>query len=246
MKIINIGIIGFGQIGSAVKELAQKKYKVFAKDINLDEIINNKIDILHLCFPFSKTFIKDAVNYINKIKPQLVIIESTVAPKTTQKIAKKIKAEICHSPVRGVHPHLLEGLKTFDKYIGPASLNSAKMASKYYRSLGLKVKMFDNSLTTELAKIMCTTYYGWNIIFEKELYKLCQKIGANFDQAYTTWNSEYNKGFSKLGMKYVVRPVLKHVDGPIGGHCVVPNCEILNKHLPNLISHTVTKSNPKK
>lgn len=246
MNIKNVGIIGFGQIGQAIKELASKKYRVYALDINLDEIKDNKIDILHLCFPFSKSFIKNAVGYINKIKPQLVIIESTVAPGTTQKIAKKIKTEICHSPVRGVHPHLLEGVKTFEKYIGPASPNSAKMASKYYRSLGVKVKIFDNSLTSELAKIMCTTYYGWNIIFEKEMYKLCQKTGANFDQAYTTWNKTYNKGFSKLGMKYVVRPVLKHVDGPIGGHCVVPNCEILNKHLPNLISRTVAKSNPKK
>lgn len=245
MKINNVGVIGFGQIGRAIKQLASKKYCVFAQDINLDEIKDNKIDVLHLCFPFSKSFVKDAVAYINKINPQLVIIESTVAPNTTLKIAKKIKAEICHSPVRGVHPHLLEGIETFEKYIGPASKNSARMALQYFRTLGVKVKIFDNSLTTELAKLMCTTYYGWNIIFEKEMYKLCQKTGVNFDQAYTVWNNTYNAGYRKLGMKYVTRPILKHVDGPIGGHCVVSNCEILNKHLPNLVSRTITKANPK-
>ena len=246
MKITNVGIVGFGQIGKAVKQLAVKKYKVYALDVNLDEIKNNKIDVLHLCFPFSDNFVKDAIKYINKINPKLVIIESTLAPKTTQKIAKKIKCEICHSPVRGVHPHLYEGIITFDKYIGPATKNSAKLASQYYRSLGVKVKIFDNSLTTEIAKLMCTTYYGWNIIFEKEMHKMCQKTGINFDQAYTIWNHEYNRGYAKLGMKYVVRPVLKHVDGPVGGHCVIPNCEILNKHLSNIISSTVSKSNPKK
>lgn len=240
---MNVGIIGNGEVGSAIKKVVEKKLKVFTKDRKTDFIKGQKIGVLHICIPYSAEFEKTVIEAIKKYNPKLTIIESTVAPGTTEKIYKKTKTLICHSPIRGVHPNLYEGIKTFVKYVGPTSKEAGKKASAYYKNLGIKTEIFKNSKTTEMAKLFDTTYYGWNIVFQKEMYKICQKNKIPFEEAYAQWNKTYNEGYTKLKMPHVVRPVLKNYLGKIGGHCIVPNCEILEKTLKNPISKTIIGRN---
>ena len=86
------------------------------------------------------------------------------------------------------------------------------------------------SKTTELAKLFCTTYYGLCIAWHAEMKKICDKEGIDFEKAVTDFNNTYNEGYAKLGMQNVVRPVLYPPAGAIGGHCIVPNAEILKKY----------------
>ena len=72
---------------------------------------------------------------------------------------------------------------------------------------------------------------------------ICKKNKIDFGEAYTQWNETYNQGYKKLGMNYVIRPVLKHIPGKIGGHCIISNCEILKKSVPNKITSFILKSN---
>ena len=240
---MNIGILGTGEVGSAIKKIVEKKHDVFTKDRKDDFIKKQKIAILHVCIPYSKQFIKIVIKTIKDYAPMLTIIESTVAPGTTDKIYRKTKSLICHSPIRGVHPNLYQGIKTFIKYIGPTLATAGKKAEEYYKKLGLKTEVFKNARTTEIAKLMDTTYYGWNIIFQKEMAKICNKNKISFEEAYTKWNQTYNHGYTKLKMPYVVRPVLKNYPGKIGGHCIIANCQILKKTLTNPISKIILKQN---
>lgn len=240
---MNIGILGIGEVGSAIKKIVEEKHKVFIADKKEDRITGNKIDILHICIPYSSLFIKTVIQAIDKYQPKLTIIESTTSPGTTDLIFQKTKRLICHSPIRGIHPNLIQGIKTFVKYIGPTSKKAGIIAQKYYQNLGIKTQLFKNAKTTEIAKLMDTTYYGWNIVFQKEMHQICQKNKTLFREAYTQWNETYNQGYKKLGMNYVIRPVLKHAPGKIGGHCIIPNCEILKQLLPNPISSLIVKLN---
>ena len=72
------------------------------------------------------------------------------------------------------------------------------------------------------------------------------KFGVNFDEAVTDFNKTYNEGYLKLGKKNVVRPVLFVDDKPIGGHCVVPNAEILNNNFKSEAVDLILKYKPKK
>ena len=240
---MNIGIIGTGDVGKAIKKIVEKKYHVFTKDRKNDYIKLQRIDILHICIPYSEKFISIVVKMIKHYTPTLTIIESTVAPGCTRKIYKKTKRLICHSPIRGGHPNLYKSIQTFIKYIGPTSKESGGEAQSYYKSLGLQTEVFANAETTEIAKLMDTTYYGWNIIFQKEMEKLCSKKNIAFQDAYTKWNQTYNKGYTKLKMPHVVRPVLKNIEGKIGGHCIISNCQILDSTLPNTLSTVILKQN---
>jgi len=219
-------IIGRGEIGNALFNILKKKFDVSIRDKNDD--VTGKFDVLHIAYPPIKNFVGVTKKYIKEYKPSLVIIHSTIAVGTT----KKIGTIAVHSPVRGIHPHLEKGMRMFVKYFGGSK---AKSAEKYFREVGVKTESFPSAETTELLKILDTTYYGWNIIFVKETKRICDKYKVDFDAVYTRANREYNRGYKKLGMSHVVRPVLRFIPGKIGGHCVIPNTKLLNDWLTNTL-----------
>ena len=57
----------------------------------------------------------------------------------------------------------------------------------------------------------------------------------DFDLIYTHANESYNKGYEKLGHPEYKKYILKHVDGKIGGHCVLQNCPFLDSWISSLI-----------
>jgi 3-hydroxyisobutyrate dehydrogenase-like beta-hydroxyacid dehydrogenase len=124
-----ISILGYGEVGKAIARFYSKP---FIKDLKRDDGLEGA-DILHVCLPWSQNFVKIVKNEIKKIRPKLTIIHSTVAPGTV----KKIGGSTVHSPVRGVHPHLFQGIKTFIKYIGADNKTAAGMAKKHLERLGI-------------------------------------------------------------------------------------------------------------
>ncbi|OGZ22926.1 MAG: hypothetical protein A3A08_02655, partial [Candidatus Nealsonbacteria bacterium RIFCSPLOWO2_01_FULL_41_9] len=222
-----IGILGYGEVGQAIAKLygstgsPQAKIKDLKRDDGLEGV-----EILHICIPWGNNFIKTVKEEIKRIRPKLTIIHSTVVPGTTQKIG----GAVVHSPVRGVHPKLFEGIKTFVKYIGADKKSAGQLAKSHLDSLGLKTKVFMPSITTEIGKILDTTYYGLVIAWHGEMKKICDGFGVDFEKAVTDFNQTYNEGYQKLGKTNVIRPVLYPPKGKIGGHCVCENAEILKKY----------------
>lgn len=217
-----IGILGYGEVGKAIAKFYKKP---LIKDLKRDDNLEN-LDILNICIPYSNNFIKIVKKQIKFSKPKLTIIHSTVAPGTT----KKIGSNIVHSPVRGVHPNLYPGIKIFVKYIGADNKKTGLLAQRHLRSLGIKTKLFMPSATTELGKLLSTTYYGLCIAWHGEMQKFCKKLKIDFDQAVTDFNTTYNQGYKKLKMPQVMRPALyPPKNNKIGGHCVIPNAKILQK-----------------
>lgn len=222
----NIGILGYGEVGKAIA-LFYNNPKI--KDLKRDDGLEG-VEILHICIPWSDKFVKIAVNEIKRIKPELVIIHSSVAPGTTKKISKLVKSMVVHSPIRGVHPYLHKGVKVFIKYVGADDKKSGELAEKHLKSLGIRTKLFMPSATTELGKLFDTTYYGLCIVWHGEMKEMCDKFKVDFDKSVTDFNQSYNEGYAKLGKKNVVRPVLYPPQKGKPKHCIVPNATILNKY----------------
>ena len=218
---MKIGILGYGEIGKALAKFYENP-KI--KDLDRDDDLNG-VEILHICIPWSENFIEIVKKEINEIHPKLTIIHSTISPETT----KKIGGMVVHSPVRGVHPNIYEGIKIFIKFIGADNKKAGKLAKEHFNRLGIKTRLFYPSTTTELGKLFDTTYYGLCIAYHGEMKKICDKYNVNFEKAVTDFNKTYNKGYKKLGKSNVVRPVLNPPEEYIGGHCIIPNAKILKK-----------------
>jgi len=226
-----VGILGNGEIGSSLAKF-YKNPKI--KDLKKDDGLLG-LDVLHICIPWSDKFIDIVSSQIKESTPKIIIIHSTVAPGTTKKLADKFNGMVVHSPVRGVHPFLFKGMKTFVKYVGAENKKAGDVAKKHLNSLGIKTKVFMPSSTTEALKLWDTTQYGWMIILNKEIKKWCDENRVDFEAVYAEANKTYNEGYKKLGRSEVQRPHLKNMPGKIGGHCVIPNCNILKSDISKII-----------
>jgi UDP-N-acetyl-D-mannosaminuronate dehydrogenase len=243
-----IGVIGIGEIGKAIVEIAGKKFVVCRKDLDFAEIGERKLDYLHICIPYSEEFLSVVVEAVKKYQPKLTVIHSTIAVGVTRNICKITKSAVIHSPVRGDHPHLARDIKRFTKFIGAIDSKSANFAKRHLSEMGVKdISLLESPEETELGKLLDTTYFAWNVIFCKLVGRLCNELNLDYENVYTKFNETYNKGY-KTTKPYVTRPVLKYVherdkNGGIGGHCLMENAQILDGALHLSITKFLIEQN---
>jgi len=212
-------IIGNGEVGKSLYNVLKRFHQVCIQDkeIKYDWVC----EVLHICFPYDSEFVNSVKAYTVIYRPKYVVIHSTVP------LGVSDKCGAYHSPIRGQHPNMEKGIKTFVKYLAPKSL----YLKKYFEKCGIKVRLVGSTTTTEALKLWDTTQYADFIRLEKIIYKFCEENNVDFKVVYQEANKTYNEGYSKLGLKNVIRPILTHYLGKIGGHCLIPNCQILNDKL---------------
>lgn len=244
MKVV--GILGNGEIGQTIGRICSEAgLNVLVRELAYDEIGNNKVDYLHVNIPEAnqKDFIKVVIANIKEISPKLTIINSSITPGTTRKIYEKTNALIVHSPVIGIHPDLYTSVKYyFPKIIGPIGQKSLIEAERHFKTLGLKTAVYNNAETSETAKLLDLVYYAWNIIFNKWVFEVCQKLNLDFEQVYTKHNQIYNKGYGQI-LPNVIRPILIPQKGPITGHCIIPDTLLFHKYHKSKLTEFILKEN---
>lgn len=216
-------VIGLGEVGAALKNILKADGLDIYKESDAD---GGPYEVMHVCIPWGKSFVSSVTNYQQIYKPSIVIVHSSV-PIGTCDFHGWV-----HSPIRGVHPNLELGIRTFVKYFGG---KQAFEAAEIFARLGVKVRIAARARDTEAAKLWDTTQYGVMILLEKEIHAFCKKNDLDFETVYASFNETYNSGYYQLGMPHVARPSLVHMDGKIGGHCVIPNAELLDSPSANRI-----------
>ena len=151
-------------------------------------------------------------------KGGLTVIHATVEPGVSRTL------EAVHSPVIGQHPLMEEYIRKIPKMFGG---KRADEAGEHFRRAGLHVLIFDKAEETELAKLFLTEYYRMCIEFCQRVKRACDKQGLSFHNVYTLPNILYNQGYKEMGYPEDVRPILQPVMGKIGGHCLMPNKELI-------------------
>lgn len=233
-----VGILGYGEIGKAIATFYQWDQLYIEDKAAMTTLPTGlELDILHVCIPCpdADVFVAVVRDVVRRhARGGVVIIHSTVPVGTTARVAEELNPHVVHSPVRGVHPHLAEGIKTFTKFIGADFSGAGRLAAEHLEGLGIHAVVLHKSKTTELLKLLDTTYYGLAIAYHDYAQQLCEREGVNFDMVMTEANRSYNEGYAKLGKPEVVRPVLRPLiqfgeDRKIGGHCVIPNADILRE-----------------
>ena len=221
-------VLGMGEVGETLFDLlVDRKFDCIGIDLDdskcknytENETIENP-QYLHVCLPGELTGFTDiVVNWVNKIKnTKVVIIHSTVKPGTTKSIQEKLSIPILFSPVRGVHRRFLDDIKKYTKFI---SFDGTEIDSKIKTDLENrfeKVDWMSTTKTAELAKILVdTTYYGWLINYAQITKMICEKENVDFDEMWK-FADEIHENLGN-------RP--KMFPGIIGGHCVIPNLNLV-------------------
>ena len=221
-------ILGMGEVGETLFDLlVDRKFDCIGIDLEDSKCKNyteNKIienpQYLHVCLPGElEKFTDIVIEWINKIKNiQVVVIHSTVKPGTTKNIQERSSIPILFSPVRGVHRRFLDDIKKYTKFI---SFDHAEINSEIKKDLEKrfkKVEWMSTTKTAELAKILVdTTYYGWLINYAQITKMICEKENVDFEEMWK-FADEIHENLGN-------RP--KMFPGIIGGHCVIPNLNLV-------------------
>lgn len=232
-------VVGLGEIGGPILKLLSKSKTIVGYDTNkklMDEkkfsaLEKISVDFLHVCIPFSKKFIPAVLSLSKKFTPKGIVIHSTIEPNTTKRLQQQLPIPVIYSATRGVHKRMLYDLKRYTKFyaIGYDAPNS-KWADRTYRQTltkcGVKVKKMSSPLTLELAKIICdTSYYGWLITYAQLSNMIAINNRVDYDEMWS-FTDDIHKFLGN-------RP--KMYPGVIGGHCVLPNLDLINDQTLNFI-----------
>jgi UDP-N-acetyl-D-mannosaminuronate dehydrogenase len=243
-------VVGLGEVGLALFGLLKesKHFSVYALDIDEEKMqqtgqkaLPETVDFMHVCLPCGdpKNFVNTVAGYRERFKPKLTIINSTVPPRTTQQLHMRCSCLVAHSPIRGVHKSLecmKWELKRWTKYVGGSEPKAAEAAGKHFEKLGLKTKVLKSCLETEIAKLFETTYRAWMIACFQEMHRISRAFGADFDDVVDFLEDTHRVRLD--------RPIM--FPGYIGGHCLIPNTELLLQSYDSKFLRLILESNQKR
>ena len=224
-------VVGVGEIGRPLLEIIRSHYDAYGLDINPDPKIP-PCEIMHICFPFNgENFVQQSLRYIQQYRPSLTIINSTVAPGTTRRIALESEANVVNSPVLGKHARMKQEMLQYTKFIGALTPEAGQKAAEHFSNVGIKTKLVGSPETSELAKLTETTYFGVLITWAQEVERYCKEVGVNYDEVVSF--------YEEIGFF----PKVKFFPGLIGGHCVMPNIKILKSLFKSRVLDAIENSN---
>jgi len=165
-----------------------------------------------------RTVSAQAANYLRPAT--LVIIESTVAPGTTEHVVKPILEEgsglkagedfsLAFSYERVMPGKLLEYITDFPRVVGGIDEESTRRAVELYRTIVHSSHEITPTsvLTAELAKTMENAYRDVNIAFANEMARVCEAMGADVHEIRRLMNARHDRHMHLAG-------------AGVGGHCL--------------------------
>ena len=198
--------------------------------IPTNELIESDIFIICVPTPFKEdheekladlSYVEKASKTVGKVlrKGNLVVLESTVPPNTTEQIMGKILEKesnlkmnedfyVAHCPERVLPGKILHELRNNDRIIGVSNKKAGKLAKELYSSIvtGGNIYITD-TVTAEMCKLVENTYRDINIAFANELSIICDELGID------VWE------LINLANKHPRVNILKPGPG-VGGHCL--------------------------
>jgi hypothetical protein len=230
-------VAGLGEIGTPILQIISKSticvgYDTATRLMDVQKFKKyEKMEtgFLHICIPFTSGFYQNVSKLAKLFKPDCIVIHSTVSPGTSAKLQQKLKIPVLYSATRGVHRRMLFDLKRYTKFYafdGKHDLVAKRYANLLKRA-GIKTKRMTNTKTLEIAKIVVdTSYYGWLINYAQLSNIVAKKNGIDYDEMWS-FAEEIHRFLGN-------RPKL--FPGVIGGHCVLPNLDLLENCDLNIIN----------
>jgi UDP-N-acetyl-D-mannosaminuronate dehydrogenase len=226
-------IVGMGEVGEPLLEILGQTYDCVGVDIE-PVPVTQPCSFLHICIPYQiADFVGATSGYIAKYKPQFTVINSTVAPGTTRAIAASSRSRVVYSPVRGKHARMQSDLLHYRKFVGADDASAGDAAVAHFARAGFATDRFPDATAGEVAKLLETTWLGILVAWAQEAERIGRQHGASYD---------------------VINAFVKEIDflphhitpGVIGGHCVMPNIEILRSRYCSPFLDCIVESNVRK
>lgn len=193
---MQIGIVGFGHVGTAMKAVFrdavvydEPKHIGSQKDINV-------CDVVFVCVPTPQDVdgscnTKIVESVIQWISSEVIVLRSTVPVGFTESMCKKYGKRICFQPeyYGETVAHPFADIRNQHWITIGGEDHDASVVARAYKSVftsSIVVNIVD-SKTAELAKYMENCYLATKVVFCNEFYDIATKLGVNYDRLRETW-----------------------------------------------------------
>lgn len=230
---MNIGIIGQGFVGSAIKNGLEAFYNV--KTFDLQKSLCNSThlevckesDIIFVCLPtpmrksgecdtrILESAIKEIDTVCKNIRSNpILVVKSTVPPGTTERIASHIGLSLCFSPEFLTEANSFEDFKNQTRIIiggpRPATGKVKQMFRKAFPTIPI-VKT--GTKTAEMVKYFTNCFLATKVTFANQMYEICASSEIDYDKV-----CEYALYDNRIGKSHLAVPG-PDGDRGFGGHC---------------------------
>lgn len=237
---MNIGVIGQGFVGSALREGLRSFHNVLTYDIDENKCNSThdeiciKSDIIFLCLPtpmrkdgscdirileeeLSHTDWRLECALLNKErkKKPIVVIKSTMPPGSTKKLFDNLKfkkMELCFSPEFLTEANSFEDFKNQTRIIigGDGAKKVKQMFRKPFPNIPIVITRAN---TAEMVKYFINCFLSTKVTFANQMYDLCEASGIDYDKV-----CEYALLDQRIGGSHLAVPG-PDGDRGYGGHC---------------------------
>ena len=129
---------------------------------------------------------------------------------------------------------MVEDLYLYVKFVGGGQCGSNRAGACALCGCGIKSETISTPEALELAKLLETAYFGLLITWAQEMNRFAGALNADY--------VEIGKFFREIA--YL--PKVLFQPGVIGGHCVMPNIELLEQRFQSDFLEIMKKSNEKR
>ena len=213
MKNKKIGIIVNGFVGESIAFAFSSTSEILIYDINPARTINelelvHNCDFVFVCVP--TPMFEDGnqdISYVEKsfekaTKKPIYILKSTVLPGTTERLSKKFKnLKIIFSPEFLTERTAKLDMLTQSRIILGGEKNLTQKVKKLFINRFKSKNIIETDCrTAELIKYMNNTFFATKVSFMNEFKLLCDKVGANWEEALSGFVSDGRIGDSHLNV----------------------------------------------
>ena len=213
MKKFKVGVIGNGFVGEAISFAFSSVSEMYVYDTNSFKSLNSlesvhNCDFVFICVPtpmfedgsqdlsYVESAFKKATN-----KP-IYIIKSTVLPGTTKRFSEKYpNIKIIFSPEFLTERTAKLDMLTQSRIILGGELSLTEKAKTLFTErFKIKNIIQTDSKTAEITKYMNNTFFATKVSIMNEFKLICDKIGANWEDALKGFVSDGRIGDSHLNV----------------------------------------------
>ena len=216
--IMNIGIVGQGYVGTAVKEVFSKHYEVDTYDLDKDkcsvdylEDLVELTDIIFVCVPTpmkkdgscDTSIVEAVVKDINdmvvsrNVSGRIVAIKSTIPPGTTNRLNKECKnISVIFNPEFLTEANFIDDFKNQSRIIiGGERPSTTKLRQVYSLAFPNAKIVKTGSITSEMVKYFTNTFLATKVSFANEMKMICDELNIDYDKVveYSTYDERLGK-----------------------------------------------------
>lgn len=194
-----VGVVGAGVVGSAMRDLCGPDTVLFdpyKPELKGNQALINQCDVVFVCVPTpmnddgtcNTRIVEDVVAWV---EAPLMILRSTVAPGTTDRLREKYRKRIVFQPeyLGETVAHIFGDMAERNFVVlGGATEDISKAADFYKHYYNAMVQYyFCDAKTAEVAKYMENAYYAVKVTFVNEFAEIARAHGVDFNVLREVW-----------------------------------------------------------